>query len=154
MRVGAEEQVTYFMRDGKAEHHRRVGARLPGQPFHAIHENRRQLSLVRAGVYQGVSELKLSLGGRSCRQPDQSNGEFPSLERGVAGPAFAALRLRRGRLSTPQPCNVDAGGGQDPGRCTQSNRLIRRRHHPGVVHAHLNMLRKRRSVAAGGLYDT
>ena len=37
-----------------------------------------------------------------------------------------------------QPGDIDAGGGQDPGRRTQSNRLFRRRHHPGVVHAHLH----------------
>jgi len=52
------------------------------------------------------------------------------------------------------PGRVDAGGGQDPGRRTQSNRLIRRRHRPGVVHAHLDILRKRRSVLPGGLHDT
>jgi len=85
VRVGAEEQVTYFMGDRKAEHHRAVGARLPGEPFHAVHENRRQLSLVRAGVYQGVSELKLPAGRQRPRQPDESNGEFSSLERGFTG---------------------------------------------------------------------
>ena len=144
--------MTYFVREREAEHRRRVGACLPREPFHAIHEDRRQLSLVRAGVYQGVSELKLSAGGGSPRQPHESNREFLRLERRVTGGAPAACP--EGRRGAGRPCRVDAGGGQDPGRCTQSNRLIRRRHHPGVVHAHPNMLRKRRSVAAGGLYDT
>ena len=85
VRVGAEEQVTYFMGDRKAEHHRAVGARLPGEPFHSIHENRRQLSLVRTGVYQGVSELQLSAGRWRPRQPDESNGEFSSFERAITG---------------------------------------------------------------------
>jgi len=138
--------MTNFVRHGKAEHRRAVGACLCRQPFDTVHEDRRQLSLAGARVYQGVSELKLPRSRRRARKPDKSNGEFRRLERRATG--------RRGVHTAVHPGDVDAGGGQDPGRCTQSNRLIRRRHHPGVVHAHLDMMRKRRSVFRGRLYDT
>ena len=76
--------------------------------------------------------------------------EFRGRERDIALRWMPACRV----VAALEPGDVDAGGGQDPGRRTQSNRLIRRRHHPGVVHAHLNLLSRRRSVLPGGVYDT
>ena len=73
VRVGAEEQVTDFMRDREAEQRRPVRVRLRREPFHAVHEDRRQPTFARAGVYQGVSELELSAGRRRERQADETN---------------------------------------------------------------------------------
>jgi len=133
VRVGPEQQVPHFVRHREAEQHRRVGASLRGQPLHAIDEHRRQPALVNRRVHQGVPELQLTARRRRSRQAHEPNGQLRGPGRRVA-----RGRMRRGRVvAAPQPRDIDAGGGQDPGRRTQSNRLIRRRHHPGVVHAHL-----------------
>lgn len=146
--------MTYFMRDRESKQRRAVRGRQTSEPLDAIHVDRRQRPLVDPCVYQGVSELQLPMLRRRSRQADEPDGEFCSAERCVA---------RRGRAvsSTRQPRDIDAGGGQDPGRRTQSNRLIRRRHHPVVVHAHgkagksdVVFLSNGRSALGRGLGDT
>ena len=45
MRVGPEQKVPDFVRDGKPEHDRRIRAGLGCQPVHVVHVDGRQLSL-------------------------------------------------------------------------------------------------------------
>ena len=130
----SEKKMTYFMRDRESGYHRGIGAGLRREPVHAVDVHRRELPLGDPGIDKGITELKLSTSRRDTRQADQAKGQLRGFQRD-----FAHLRIGWGcTLSAHQPCHVDAGGGQDPGRRTQSNRLIRRRHHPTVVHAHLD----------------
>ena len=121
-----------LVRGREAEHHRGVGVRLRGYPVHAIDVHRRQAARADTRVHERVPELQLAA-RRRARQTHEADREL----RGP-GRRLARDRMGPGRVvAACQPGDVDAGGGQDPGRCTQSNRLFRRRHHPGVVHAHL-----------------
>ena len=124
--------MTYLMRDRESGYHHRIGAGLRREPVHAVDVHRRERPRGDPGIDKGITELKLSTSRRDTWQADQAKGQLRESQR-----AFAHLRIGwGGTLSAHQPCHVDAGGGQDPGRRTQSNRLIRRRHHPMVVHAH------------------
>ena len=132
-----------FVRDGESEEYRRVRAGLCRQPMHAIDVNGRELPFAGGCIHERVSELKPATRGGRPGQADQSNRQFRPDNRRFARPRTAlpaeARARRRGLrriVSAVQPHHVDTGGGQDPGRRTQSNRLIRRRHRPGVVHAH------------------
>ena len=125
--------MTYFMRDRESAYHRRIGAGLRREPVHTVDVHRRELPLGDPGIDKGITELKLSTSRRDTRQADQAKGQLRGSQRDFAHPRIGCRCI----LSAQQPCHVDAGGGQDPGRRTQSNRLIRRRHHPMVVHAHL-----------------
>ena len=55
MRVGPEQKVPDFVRDGKPEHDRRIRAGLGGQPVHAVHVDSRQLSLADSRIHKRVS---------------------------------------------------------------------------------------------------
>jgi len=126
--------MTYLMRGRESGDYRRIGAGLRREPVHAVDVHCRELPLGDPRIDKGITELKLSTGRRDTRQADQAKGQLRGSQR-----ALAHLRIGWGCiLSAHQPGHVDAGGGHDPGRRTQSNRLIRRRHHPTVVHAHLD----------------
>jgi len=107
---------------------------LRDHPLDAIDVDGRKRAAPGRHVEQRVAERQLSPSRRRSPKTDQAHGEL------VAGqPRRAGFRVRRSiAVPTYQPGNVDAGSGQDPGRCTQSNRLFRRRHDGGVVHAHLD----------------
>jgi hypothetical protein len=133
VRVGPEQEMPDLVRGREADHHRGVGARLRGHRVHAIDIHRRQTARANTRIHQGVPELQLAV-RRRARQAHEADRE-------LCGPGrrLACDRMSPGRVvAARQPGDVDAGGGQDPGRRTQSNRLFRRRHHPGVVHAHLH----------------
>jgi len=134
VRIRPEQQVPDLVRHGEAEQNHRVGACLRGQPLDPIDVHRCQPALAPTGVHQGVPELQLSARRRRSCQAYEANRQFRRPERYIA-PAG----MRRGRVVAARPPeDLDAGGGQDPGRRTQSNRLTRRRHHPCVVDAHLD----------------
>lgn len=146
--------MPYLVRDREAKQGRAVRALVPRQPLHTVDEDRCQLALVRLRVYQGVSELEVSLRRWGGRKPREPHGKVCGAQRRVAD------RCHR-LIAAGQPCHIDAGGGQDPGRRTQSNRLIRRRHHSEVVHAHgqartgnVRFLRNCRSVLRCSLRHT
>ena len=133
VRVGPEQQVPNLVRHREAEQHRGIGTGLRGQPLHPVDIHRRQAALANAGIHQGVPEPQLAARRRRSRLAHEADREHPTAGRRVARSCMGCGRV----VAAGQPGDIDAGGGQDPGRRTQSNRLFRRRHHPGVVHAHL-----------------
>ena len=147
MCVGAEEQMTYFVRDRKSKQRRGIGSGLFCQPLHAIDEHGRQLALAGLSVDEGVSELKQPVCARLCRKSREADRHL-----GWGQWRFASS----GRAARPaeHPGSIDAGGSQDPGRRTQSNRLICRRHHRHVVHTRRQLGSNLRSAFRSGVYDT
>ena len=134
MGVGAEQQMPDFVRGGKPEHGRCIRAGLRRQPMHAVHVDRRKLSFADRGVDERVAQLQLPVSRRDSGQADEAHRQLRAAKRRVT-----RFGIHHGFInSAEKPRHVDAGGGQDPGRRTQSNRLIRRRHDSVVVHAHLD----------------
>jgi hypothetical protein len=147
MCVGAEKQMTYFVRDRKSKQRRRIGSGLSCQPLHAIDEHRRQFAFAGLRVDQGVSELKQPVPARLTGQSCEADRHL-----GCGQWRFASS----GRAARPaeHPGSIDAGGSQDPGRRTQSDRLIYRRHHRHVVHTRRQLGRTLGSAFRRGVYDT
>jgi len=139
--------MPYFVRDGESKHRGGIGPGLIGQPLHPIDEHRCERAGARLGVDEGVSELKHPVSIRLRRQARKADRD---------------LRARQWRLTACGRCvrrahhpgSLDTGSGQDPGRRTQSNRLIRCRHLRHVVDAHPQLGSNLRSAFARGLYDT
>ena len=146
-----------FVRGGKPEHRRCIRAGLCRQPMHAVHVDCCKLSFADRRIDERVAQLKLPAGRRDSGQADEPHRELRAAKRRVT-----RFWIHPGFInSAEQPGHVDAGGGQDPGRRTQSNRLIRRRHDSVVVHAHLDarprnddFLSNIRSVIRGRSRDT
>jgi hypothetical protein len=70
--IGSEKKVTYFMGDGEAGHHRRIGASLCREPVHAVDVHGREFPLGHPAIDEGITELKLSASRRDTRQADQA----------------------------------------------------------------------------------
>ena len=67
MRVGAQEQMPYFVCDCQSKNRQAVSASLFRQPLHAVDEHRREPSLAGACVNEGVPELEHPVGIRLRR---------------------------------------------------------------------------------------
>ena len=126
VRVGAEKQMADFVRHRQPNQRRAVGACFARQPLHAIHVDRRQCAVVRMRVHQGISELQLTVSGQRRGQADEPYRQLGWRQWLVA---CGANNLADAR----QPFDIDAGGGQHAGCCTQSSGLVYRRHFRGVI---------------------
>ena len=60
MCIGAEQQVSYFVRDSGTDKRRHVGSRFAREPGHAIRVNRGERSGTGRRVNQGVPQLQLA----------------------------------------------------------------------------------------------
>ena len=76
--------MPYFVRDREAKQGRAVRVLVRCQPLNTIDENRCQLALVRLRVYQGVSELEVSLRRWGGGKPREPHGKVCGPERRVA----------------------------------------------------------------------
>jgi hypothetical protein len=137
--------MPYLVRDRESQHVRGVRPCLPSQPLDPINEHRRQRALARLGVDQGVSKLKRPVRSRFRRESHEPHGHLERCQRRVT------TRGPPGRAE--HPGRIDAGGSQNPGRRTQSDRLVRRRHHRHVVHTHGQLARNLRVTIRRGVYD-
>lgn len=147
VRVGAEEQMPYLVRDRQSKHRRRIGPSRPREPLHAIDEYGRQPAFAGLRVDQGVAELKQPVCVRGGWQSCQPDRHFAARQRPFAS-------VCGGARPADDPGSIDAGDGQDPSRRTQSSRLIRRRHHRHVVDTHRQLGSNLRSVFGSGVHDT
>ena len=139
--------MPYFVRHREAKQRRRIGPGLVRQPLHPVDEHRCERAFAGLGVDERISELQHPVRVRLRRQPRKADRDRRAHQR--------RLTSRGGCVRPAQlPGSIDAGGGQDPGRGTQSNRLIRRRHLRHVVDAHCQLGSNLRSAFGRGLYDT
>jgi hypothetical protein len=135
MCIGAEQQMPYFMGDRETCKGGGVGARIAGEPAHAVHKYRRKRPCANGCIDQRVSKLQLTPRRRDAWQLHEPHRQLTRRERRVA----RHLTAIRSGVSACEPGRADAGSGQDCGRRTQSDHLIRWRHDPCVVNAHLDM---------------
>lgn len=81
VRIRAEEQMPYFVRDGKSKHRREICAGPRGQPLDAIDEHRRQGPLTGLRVDEGVPELKQPVSIRLRRKSHEPDGNLITRDR-------------------------------------------------------------------------
>ena len=135
MHIGSKQQMPYFMRHGETDERRRVGIRLLCKPPDTIREHGRKFPFADRRVNERVPELQVAVDRWPRRQLHEPHGQLRCAELCVA----PHLIVGRSRITAGEPACINAGGGQDRGRNTLSDHLVRRGHDSRVVQAHLQM---------------